>query len=124
MFDLQSLLKYLLEGGAVALAAYYIPRRNMDIQEVAMIALTAAAVFAVLDHFSPAVAAGARQGAGFGIGMNTVGGGQQVEQPSQQLEAFYEGEEAEEAEEGEDHEDSEAFQGDQIEGFEGFSQSF
>lgn len=74
MLDLQSLLKYLLEGLAVAAAAFYIPRRKSDLQEIAMIALTAAAVFAVLDQFAPSVAMGARQGAGFGIGFNMVGG--------------------------------------------------
>jgi hypothetical protein len=66
-------VKYLVEGGAVALAAYFIPRRKMDLQEVAMIAVTAAAVFAILDLYAPSVAAGARQGAGFGIGATQVG---------------------------------------------------
>ena len=67
-FDLNALLKYLLEGFGVALAAYYIPRRNMNLQEVAMIALTAAATFAMLDKYAPSIAGGARQGSGFGIG--------------------------------------------------------
>ena len=66
-------IKYLVEGGAVALAAYFIPRRKMDLQEVAMIAVTAAAVFAILDLFAPVVAVSARQGAGFGIGATQVG---------------------------------------------------
>lgn len=74
MLDLASLMKYVLEGLAVAVAAYYIPRRNLNLQEVAMIALAAAAAFAVLDLFAPSVASGARHGAGFGIGMNLVGG--------------------------------------------------
>lgn len=73
MLDVESLVKYLLEGLAVAAAAFYIPRRKADLKEIAMIALTAAAVFAVLDQFAPAVAAGTRQGAGFGIGANMVG---------------------------------------------------
>ena len=74
MLDLQSVVKYLLEGAAVAAAAFYIPKKKTNLQEVAMIALTAAAVFAVLDQFAPAVAAGARQGSGFGVGYNLVGG--------------------------------------------------
>jgi len=77
MLDFQSLVKYLIEGLAVAAAAFYIPRRKTNLQEIAMIALTAAAVFAVLDQFAPNVASGARHGAGFGIGMNMVGGSQQ-----------------------------------------------
>ena len=74
MFDLKSLVKYLLEGIAVAAAAFYIPRKKTDLKEVAMIALTAAAVFAVLDMFAPSVALGARQGSGFGVGLTMVGG--------------------------------------------------
>jgi len=73
MFDLQSLIKYLLEGLAVAVAAYLIPRKKIDAKEIALIALTAAAIFAVLDQFAPLVAVGARQGAGFGIGFQQVG---------------------------------------------------
>ena len=75
MFDLQSLVKYLLEGLAVAIAAYLIPRKRVDPTEIAMIALTAAAVFAVLDTFAPLVAVSARHGAGFGIGYQQVGYG-------------------------------------------------
>lgn len=74
MLDLQSLIKYLLEGAAVALAAFYIPNRKSDLREIALIALTAAATFAILDQFSPAVATGTRQGAGFGIGYNITRG--------------------------------------------------
>jgi hypothetical protein len=74
MFDTQSLIKYVLEGAAVALAAFYIPSKKANLQEIALIALTAAATFAVLDLFAPAIAAGTRQGAGFGIGYNITNG--------------------------------------------------
>ena len=66
-------IKYLVEGLAVAIAAFYIPRRKMNLQEVAMIGLTAAASLAVLDLLAPAVGSGTRQGAGFGIGASLVG---------------------------------------------------
>ena len=66
-------LKYLIEGLAVALAAYYIPKKKMDIQEIGMIAVTAAATFALLDMFAPSIAVAARKGAGFGIGAAQVG---------------------------------------------------
>ena len=66
-------IKYIVEGGAVAIAAYFIPRRRMNIQEIIMIALTAAAVFAILDLWAPAVGIASRQGAGFGIGASMVG---------------------------------------------------
>lgn len=75
MFDLQSLVKYLLEGLAVAAAAFYFPRYKSNPMEIVLIALTAAAVFAVLDQFAPSVAAGARQGTGLGIGFKMVSGG-------------------------------------------------
>ena len=75
MFHFINLVKYMLEGIAVAIAAFYIPQKNMNLKEIAIIALTAAAVFAVLDVFSPLVGRGARQGSGFGIGYNLVTGG-------------------------------------------------
>ena len=42
-------LKYLVEGVAVSVAAYMIPQKKLKIEEVLMIALTAAATFAILD---------------------------------------------------------------------------
>lgn len=83
MLDVQSLVKYLLEGVATAAAAFYLTQKKTDIKEVLMIALVAAATFAVLDQFAPGVSAGARQGAGFGIGQGLVGGGQQGQQVQQ-----------------------------------------
>ena len=73
--DLTNLVKYVLEGLAVAVAAFFIPRKNINVQEIVLIALTAAATFAVLDMFTPFVGTSARQGAGFGIGYNMVTGG-------------------------------------------------
>jgi len=71
MFELY--IKYLLEGIAVAIAAYFIPRKKVEVTEIIFIALSAAATFAILDIFAPKVGDGARKGAGFGIGANTVG---------------------------------------------------
>jgi hypothetical protein len=76
MMDLQqlarSLFKYFLEGVAVALAAYYIPKRKVDMMEIIMIAVTAGLTFMVLDLFSPSIGQGARLGAGLGIGVRAV----------------------------------------------------
>jgi len=66
-------IKYIIEGLMVAIAAYSIPKRKLDIEEVCAVALSAAATFAVLDVFVPSLASGARGGAGFGIGANLVG---------------------------------------------------
>jgi hypothetical protein len=65
--------KYIFEGIIVAMAAYFIPGRKLDIEEIFVLALIAAATFAVLDLFAPAVGASVRTGAGWGIGMNLVG---------------------------------------------------
>ena len=70
---LARVIKYLVEGFAVAVAAYYIPRKKMDLQEIVMIAVTAAATFAILDLYAPGVGLAARHGAGFGIGASQVG---------------------------------------------------
>ena len=67
-------LKYLLEGLAVAVAAIYIPKKALAMDEVATLALTAAAVFALLDVLAPSVGVTARQGAGFSMGSSLVGG--------------------------------------------------
>ena len=70
---LKRAIKYLVEGLMVALAAYAIPKRSLNLDEVALIALTAAATFSILDTYVPAMATQARSGAGFGIGANLVG---------------------------------------------------
>jgi hypothetical protein len=67
------LVKYALEGLAVAVAAYMLPGKVLKLSEVAMIGLTALATFAILDIYAPSVGASARTGAGFGIGANLVG---------------------------------------------------
>lgn len=65
--------KYALEGTVVAIAAYFIPAYKTDARDVLLIALTAAATFAILDLFAPAIGSSVRNGAGFGIGANMVG---------------------------------------------------
>jgi len=66
-------IKYIIEGIMVAIAAYSIPKKQLNIEEVVVIGLMAAATFAVLDVFLPSIASSARGGAGFGIGANLVG---------------------------------------------------
>ena len=77
VFDLGEIvkrtIKYLVEGVMVAIAAYAIPKRSLNLDEVALIALTAAATFSILDTYIPSMAISARTGAGFGIGANLVG---------------------------------------------------
>ena len=69
------IIKYLVEGLMVAIAAYAIPKRSLNIEEIVLIALTAAATFSILDTYVPIMGVNARTGAGFGIGANLVGFG-------------------------------------------------
>jgi hypothetical protein len=78
MLDLGELvkraIKYVVEGLMVAIAAYVIPKgKGLSLDEVALIALTAAATFSILDTYIPSMGVTARTGAGFGIGANLVG---------------------------------------------------
>jgi len=77
MFDISEIIKriikYLVEGLMVAIAAYAIPQRSLNIEEISLIALTAAATFSILDCYVPSIGVSTRTGAGFGIGANMVG---------------------------------------------------
>ena len=66
------IIKYLVEGLMVAIAAFAIPKRSLNIEEIVLIALTAAATFSILDTYIPSMGVTARSGAGFGIGANLV----------------------------------------------------
>jgi len=70
---IKRIIKYLIEGLMVAIAAYAIPKRSLNVEEIILIALTAAATFSILDTYLPSMAGSARSGAGFGIGANLVG---------------------------------------------------
>lgn len=65
-------IKYIVEGLMVAIAAYAIPKHSLNIEEILLIALTAAATFSILDAYVPSMGASARSGAGVGIGLNLV----------------------------------------------------
>lgn len=69
---IKRIIKYLVEGLMVAVAAYAIPKRSLNLEEIIFIALTAAATFSILDTYIPSMGATARSGAGFGIGANLV----------------------------------------------------
>lgn len=69
---IKRIIKYLVEGLMVAIAAYAIPKRSLNVEEIILIALTAAATFSILDTYIPSMGSSARTGAGFGIGANLV----------------------------------------------------
>ena len=77
-FDLVEVLrraaKYLVEGFSVALACYVVPKSRLSMGEIVTISVTAAALFAILELYSPAIGASARTGAGLSLGAGLVGG--------------------------------------------------
>ena len=66
-------IKYLLEGIAVSVSAYYLTSKKTSIQETVLVGVSAATVFLLLDLFAPSVGSATRTGAGLGIGLNRVG---------------------------------------------------
>ena len=76
VFDLTELIKraikYLIEGLVVAVVATIVPRKQLQVEEIVILALTAAATFSILDVFIPSMGASARNGAGLGLGLNLV----------------------------------------------------
>jgi hypothetical protein len=69
---LTRVIKYFLEGLAVAVAMIIIPRKTPQMEEILTVAVVGATVFAILDMLSPSVGLTARQGAGFGLGARLV----------------------------------------------------
>ena len=78
MFDMNELLKraikYIIEGLAVAICAMLIPKKALGMEEIVIIALTAAATFSILDVFIPSIGSSARNGAGMTLVSSLVGG--------------------------------------------------
>ena len=76
-FDLNEfikrIIKYIILGVVIAIACYAIPKQKMNLDQIGMIALMAAATFCLLDTYAPAIGATARAGAGLGIGLGLVG---------------------------------------------------
>lgn len=71
---LKRVVKYLIEGLAVALVSLLVPRKSLNVEEVIIIALTAAAVFAILDVFIPVAGSSSRQALGLSAGVGLMGG--------------------------------------------------
>lgn len=67
-----NLLKYFIQGLAVAIAAYVIPNRKTTYQEVLVVSIVSGLTFMVLDTFTDDVAKYVRLGVGVGIGLNLV----------------------------------------------------
>ena len=69
---LKIIFVYLIEALAIAVAAYYIPRRVMAMSDILKIAVTGAIVHLLLDLYSLVVSSGMRFGTGMSIGKNMI----------------------------------------------------
>jgi ABC-type Co2+ transport system permease subunit len=70
---IKRVIKYMIEGLIISVAAYAIPKRSLNLEEIALLALTAAATFAILDTYIPSMGVSARQGTGLGVGLHIAG---------------------------------------------------
>ena len=68
------IVKYLIEGLMVAIAAFAIPKKSLNLEEVIILALSAAATFSILDVFVPSISESTKNGLGMGLGLNMIGG--------------------------------------------------
>lgn len=75
-FDTQELftrlVKYLMEGLVVGIVASVLPSKSLTVQEIILLALTAASIFSILDLVAPAIGSSARQGVGLATGFNII----------------------------------------------------
>lgn len=67
------IIKYLFEGIIVALVAFILPKSKLQWSEILLLALTAAAVFSILDLLAPSISASTKQGVGLGAGFRLIG---------------------------------------------------
>lgn len=70
---LKRAIKYLVEGLMVAICASILPKKSLDVEEIAILALTAAATFSILDTYIPSIGASTKNGVGLGLGLGLSG---------------------------------------------------
>lgn len=68
------IIKYLVLGLVISVVAIVIPKKTLNLEEVVILALSAAATFSILDVFVPSMGENARVGAAGVLGANMVGG--------------------------------------------------
>ena len=66
-------VKYVLQGLVIAIAAILLPKQKPDFEAVLALALVAAATFAIIDTMMPSLTMPVQLGAGIGIGAKMVG---------------------------------------------------
>jgi len=77
LFDMSELIKrivkYLVMGLMVALCLFLIPKKSMSIDEIALVALSTACIFSVIDTYLPSFSNSVKTGAGLGVGLQLIG---------------------------------------------------
>jgi len=66
-------LKYFIIGIAIAIVTYVVPQKKLDVQEIGIIALSSATIFAVVDLLIPNIIPMVFNGLGLGIGLELAG---------------------------------------------------
>lgn len=67
------IIKYLIQGIVIAIVASIMPKSKLDISEIGVLSLTAAATFAILDAFIPSIGDSAKAGVGLATGLHLMG---------------------------------------------------
>jgi ABC-type Co2+ transport system permease subunit len=68
------IVKYLVLGLCVSVVAIVIPKKSLNVEEIIILALSAAATFSILDVFLPSVSDSAKTGIGLAVGSGLGGG--------------------------------------------------
>ena len=68
------IIKYLVLGLCIAVVAFVIPKKSLNVEEILILALAAAATFSILDTFLPSIGESAKMGIGLSVG-SALGGG-------------------------------------------------
>ena len=66
---IKRIIKYLVMGLVIAVVSIVIPKKSLNLEEIVILALSAAATFSILDVFLPTVGDSARTVLGFGVGL-------------------------------------------------------
>ena len=67
-------VKYVLQGLVIAIAAILLPKQKPDFEAVIALALVAAATFAIIDTMVPSLSTPLNWGVGLSLGSNLAGG--------------------------------------------------
>lgn len=69
-----NVIKYALEGSAIAIAASIVSKGKLSVLKTVTLAVTASLIFLILDMYAPIIGNGTRHGTGFGLGFSMING--------------------------------------------------